>query len=111
MRYLIIIITLIATQACASTSIITGNDKFLTEEQIKSAQCLSGQNIDQALSRLIKTKNLQDRGWWVFTEDGGYTVERTVSVSKIMDIRYRWRVDNAGVMQPANERTNSLCLS
>jgi hypothetical protein len=111
MRNFIIIITLFCAQACTATSLTVGSDKFLAEEHTKSMHCTNSQNIDQSLNRLIKTKNLQDRGWQVFSGDDGYTVERIVSVNKITDIHYRWRVNHSGTVQPANEKADSLCAS
>lgn len=81
----------------------------VAEEMVKSQSCQGSDNVDALLSR--KSRHSQpDMGWRVFgTEDGGFDVERAFMVSKAMEIRYRWHVNDQGEIHPVNRRAEELC--
>jgi len=78
------------------------------ENLVKSAVCLNGETIDAVLQK--KTSSWQrDLGWQVFEENGSYAVEKSVLVSKSIQLRYRWQIDGQGNMTAISDRAKDLC--
>lgn len=81
----------------------------VAEDLVKNQFCSGNDNVDAFLSR--KSRHSQpDMGWRVFaTDDGGFDVERAFMISKAMEIRYRWHVNDQGAIHPVNRRAEDLC--
>lgn len=75
---------------------------------VKNQPCRDGESVAQYLDHKAPS-SLRDGGWRVFATEEGFDVERVFLASKSMEIRYRWRVDGAGVAQPVGDRAQGLC--
>ncbi len=51
----------------------------------------------------------RDLGWRYFAEGENLIVERAFRISKSMEERYRWQIDHALNVVPANDAAKSLC--
>lgn len=76
---------------------------------VKNSNCLPGKTIEDALKDKINTHTQRDLGWRVFNEDGKFEVERAFLMNKSMQLRFRWRVNQDGIVQPVGSRAESLC--
>ncbi len=80
------------------------------EEIVKTSICIDDQTIAEVLKGKLKKRSQRDLGWKVFKEDEYYDVERAIMISKSMKIRYRWRVNREGQVEPVGKRAKKLCL-
>lgn len=80
------------------------------EEIVKNSICIDDQTIAKVLKTKLKKRSQRDLGWKVFKEDEYYDVERAIMISKSMKIRYRWRVNGEGIVEPVSKRAKKLCL-
>lgn len=77
-------------------------------DRVKNLQC-HGETVESHLNRTIKPSH-RDLGWQVFKhEDLFFDVERSFLVSKSMEIRYRWRIQQDGILEAVSERAQKLC--
>lgn len=95
---------IIAFNACAA------DDQAAAENVVKNSACIDGKSIEDALKDKIKMRSQRDLGWQVFNEDGRLEVERAFLMNKSMQLRFRWRVDPDGTVQPVSSRAESLCV-
>lgn len=79
--------------------------------QVEARQCGKGLSVGEALGQAIKASNSLDRGWEEFSDGDGYIEDRSVAVSKVMAIHYRWHVSSDGHIDAANEASGHLCAS
>lgn len=84
-------------------------DEHQAEELVKASICKGDSNVADVLKRKITSRSQRDLGWRVFKEEGYYDVERAILISKGMQIRYRWRINEEGVIEPASKRAKKLC--
>lgn len=76
---------------------------------VKNTNCIEGKTIEDALKDKIKSHSQRDLGWLVFNEDGNFEVERAFLMNKSMQLRFRWRVNPDGIVEPVSSRAESLC--
>ncbi len=86
-------------------------DESTAEETVKTAPCIDGKNIEDALKDKIKIRSQRDLGWQVFNEDGKLEVERAFLMNKSMQLRFRWLVNPDGTIKPISSRAESLCTN
>ena len=84
-------------------------DEQQAEEIVKTAICIDDQTIAEVLKSKLKKRSQRDLGWKVFKDEGNYDVERAIMISKSMKIRYRWRVNGEGAVEPVSKRAKKLC--
>ncbi|TRX00893.1 hypothetical protein [Candidatus Methylobacter oryzae] len=84
-------------------------DETTVEEIVKNSPCIGGLSIDAALKDKIKIRSQRDLGWQVFKEEGQLDVERAFLMNKSMQLRFRWRVNPDGSINPVSSRAESLC--
>jgi hypothetical protein len=92
-----------ACTAQAETALVSA------EETVKNYPCLDGKTIETALADKFKMRSQRDLGWQVFNENGQVEVERAFLMNKSMQLRFRWRVNADGSVDPKSERAQSLC--
>ena len=81
------------------------------EEIVKNSPCLDGKTIETALAEKFKMHSQRDLGWQAFNENGQIEVERAFLMNKSMQLRFRWRVNADGSVNPVSERAQSLCIA
>lgn len=93
-----------------SVSCLADSNPYRTaRNRVTQQTCLQNETVDQWLNHKLRPSH-RDLGWRVFKEEVGYIVERAFLVSKSMEIRYRWHVDEQGAIFPDNSRAENLCL-
>ncbi|MCQ8180394.1 hypothetical protein NP603_04680 [Methylomonas sp. SURF-1] len=76
---------------------------------VKNIMCKDQMTIDQALEHTVKSTSQRDIGWRSFQEDNYIDVERAILVSKAVELRYRWRVNDDGSVLATSDRAEKLC--
>lgn len=84
-------------------------DADIATNQVKAMSCKDNMNIDQALEHAVKINSQRDVGWRSFQEDGYVDIERAIMISKAVELRYRWRVNNDGSIMAKSDRAEMLC--
>lgn len=84
-------------------------DSDLATNQVKALTCKDNMTIDQALEHAAKANSQRDIGWRSFQENDYVDVERAIMISKAVELRYRWRVNNDGSILAKSERAEMLC--
>lgn len=90
---------------------VAGIDRDQAMQNVKQLICKNNMTVDASLEQAIKAHSQRDIGWQVFEESGYFDVQRSVLVSKGVELRYRWRIYEDGKIQPENERAEKLCLA
>lgn len=98
---------LILPMALASSLAVAASDTRTTQT-VKTQPCKNGETVDQYLDHKLSAA-YRDLGWRVFPAANGVDVERAFLVSKLMELRYRWRVDGIGQVQAVTEGAQNLC--
>jgi hypothetical protein len=106
-RRRLIRVGLILPLALASTLSTAASDTK-TAQTVKTQPCKNGETVDQYLDHKLSAA-YRDLGWRVFPAANGVDVERAFLVSKLMELRYRWRVDGIGQVQAVTEGAQNLC--
>jgi hypothetical protein len=83
-------------------------DESAAIRALESRACGSA-TIGERLGEEIRGHSRRDLGWRLFEEDGHYDLERSLRVSKSMDLRFRWRVYENGTVEPTSEPARRLC--
>ena len=78
-------------------------------QKIEAQPCGSA-TLGARLDEESRTHSRRDLGWRYFAEGENLIVERAFRISKSMEERYRWQVDHALNVGPANDAAKSLCL-
>lgn len=78
------------------------------ENLVKSASCTDGETVDAALQKKASSWQ-RDLGWQVFEENGAYAVEKSLLISKSIQLRFRWLVDAQGKVSASSDRAKDLC--
>lgn len=74
------------------------------------AQPCGSTTLGARLDEESRAHSRRDLGWRYFAEGENLIVERAFRISKSMEERYRWQVDHALNVGPANDAAKSLCL-
>lgn len=77
-------------------------------QKIEAKPCGSA-TLGARLDEESRTHSRRDLGWRYFAEGENLIVERAFRISKSMEERYRWQVDHALNVEPANDAAKSLC--
>lgn len=78
------------------------------QHKIEATPC-GGTTIGERLADETRIHSRRDLGWRFFPGSGYMDVERALRVSKSMEIRYRWRVDESGTVAALTEPAQELC--
>jgi hypothetical protein len=78
--------------------------------KVEAAAC-AGTSVGQRLQEEIQSHSRRDLGWRIFAEDDHRDLERSLRVSKAMEVRYRWRIDAAGKIEPVSDAARQLCAT
>lgn len=78
------------------------------QQKIEAMPC-GGTTLGERLAEETHIHSRRDLGWRFFPGSGYMDVERSLRVSKSMEIRYRWRVNDAGQVEARNEAAQGLC--
>ncbi len=96
-----------ACGACANYAGATSDESAAIRALEAKACGLS--TIGERLGEEIRGHSRRDLGWRLFDEDGHYDLERSLRVSKSMEVRFRWRVYDNGTVEPMSEPARRLC--
>lgn len=85
-----------------------GDEETLAISRLEALPC-SGKTIGERLAEEILKHSRRDLGWRIFEGEGYLDLERSLRVSKAMEIRYRWRSTASGTLEPISEAAKDLC--
>lgn len=83
-------------------------DEAMATARVEAAAC-GASTVGARLAEEMRSHSRRDLGWRAFPGSDATDLERSARVSKSLDIRYRWRVDGAGRVEPVSEAAKSLC--
>ena len=98
---------LILPMALAGALTAAASDTEMTQK-VKAQPCKGGETVDQYLDHKLSS-SYRDLGWRLIPAEDGLDVERAFLASKLMELRYRWRIDHVGHVRPVSERAQNLC--
>lgn len=73
------------------------------------AQPCGNSTIGERLAEEIRSHSRRDLGWRMFGGQGYYDLERSLRVSKSMDMRFRWRIFDGGTVEPVSQAAQRVC--
>ena len=91
-----------------ATSAGAGPDEASAARALEAKPCGTG-TIGGRLDDEIRGHSRRDLGWRMFVGTGYYDLERSLRVSKSMEMRFRWRVLDNGSVEPLSEPAQRLC--
>jgi hypothetical protein len=102
-------------RVCFGAVVLLGSPLLLADshdaeaqKRIEATPC-GGTTLGERLAEETRIHSRRDLGWRFFPSSGYMDVERALRVSKSMEIRYRWRVDDSGKVEAENEAAQGLC--
>lgn len=98
-----------ATLSLPSLRVLADMHEDQARQQIEAQPCGSA-TLGARLDEESRTHSRRDLGWRYFAEGENLIVERAFRISKSMEERYRWQVDHALKVEPANDAAKSLCV-